>query len=74
MGPGCGDGEDFLAGGLTWACGRISGGDDHSAEGVGHVLERDLGLVGVPGRQCPVGGDVGGGGLPCRAYHQMTRV
>jgi hypothetical protein len=24
LGPGCGDGEDFLVGGLTWACARKS--------------------------------------------------
>jgi len=61
LGPGCGDGEDFLVGGLTWACGRKSGGDDHSVEGVGHVLERHLGLGGVPGRGQAVGFDISGG-------------
>src|SRR6266702_4079781 len=59
-GPGCGDGTDFVVGGLAWDGSGKPGRDDDPAELDEHVLEGRLGLVAVPRLVVAAGVDVGG--------------
>src|SRR6266702_1743689 len=67
-GPGCGDGTDFVVGGLAWDGSGKPGRDDDPAELDEHVLEGRLGLVAVPRAS------MSAGSWPCRAYHTTIRV